>query len=118
MSSASSAVDENSAAAAEMRATTDLLTRTIVPISATASANASAANEAALSTRQLARGIDDIDTTARALRDQAEELNVLVSKFTIHAATRVCAEGYPGVSADRKPIEHHASVTGPTSVTR
>jgi methyl-accepting chemotaxis protein len=72
MASASAAVEENAAAAAEMRSTTDHVTNAMVPVAATASQNAATAQEAALSTRQLAIGIAEIDTTARALRDQAD----------------------------------------------
>jgi methyl-accepting chemotaxis protein len=83
MASASAAVEENAAAAAEMRSTTDHVTNAMVPVAATASQNAATAQEAALSTRQLALGIAEIDSTARALRDQAEELEGLVARFTI-----------------------------------
>jgi methyl-accepting chemotaxis protein len=81
MASASAAVEENAAAAAEMRSTADHVTNTMVPVAATASKNAATAQEAALSTRQLAIGIAEIESTARALRDQAEVLEGLVSKF-------------------------------------
>jgi methyl-accepting chemotaxis protein len=81
MASSSAAVEENAAAAAEMRKTTDHVTAAMVPIAATASANAATAAEAALSTRQLTLGIAEIDVTARALRDQAEQLEGLVSRF-------------------------------------
>jgi methyl-accepting chemotaxis protein len=66
-----------------MRSTTDHVTNAMVPVAATASQNAATAQEAALSTRQLALGIAEIDSTARALRDQAEELEGLVARFTI-----------------------------------
>jgi methyl-accepting chemotaxis protein len=82
MSSASAAVDENAAAAAQMRSTTDHVTSVMIPVAGTASQNASAAAEAAVSTRQLALGIGEIDGTSRALRDQAEQLEGLVAKFT------------------------------------
>ena len=81
MAGASAAVEENAAAASEMRSTTDHVTNAMVPVAATASRNAATAQEAALSTRQLAIGIAEIDSTARALRDQAEQLEGLVSKF-------------------------------------
>ncbi len=81
MASASAAVEENAAAASEMRSTTDHVTNAMVPVAATASRNAATAQEAALSTRQLAIGIAEIDSTARALRDQAEQLEGLLSKF-------------------------------------
>ena len=83
MTSTSAAVELNASAAAEMRSTTEHVTRTMLPIAATASANASAAGEAALSTRHLAIGIAEIDTTARSLRDQAEQLKTLVSRFAV-----------------------------------
>jgi methyl-accepting chemotaxis protein len=86
MASTSAAVEENAAAAAEMRSTTDHVTNAMVPVAATASQNAATAREAALSTRQLAIGIAEIDSTARALRDQAEQLEGLVAKFTLEAS--------------------------------
>ncbi len=81
MASASAAVEENAAAAAEMRSTTDHVTNAMVPVAATALQNAATAQEAAMSTRQLAIGMAEKDSTARALRDQAEELEGLLSKF-------------------------------------
>jgi methyl-accepting chemotaxis protein len=83
MASASAAVEENAAAASEMRSTTDHITNVMVPIAATASQNAAAAHDASVSTRSLVNGIAEIDTTARSLRDQAAELELLVSRFTI-----------------------------------
>jgi methyl-accepting chemotaxis protein len=81
MSSASAAVEQNAAAAAEMRSTTDHVTNAMVPVAATAAQNAATAQEAARSTQQLALGIADIDTAAQALRGQAEQLEGLVGKF-------------------------------------
>jgi methyl-accepting chemotaxis protein len=82
MASASAAVEENAAAASEMRSTTDHVTKAMIPVAATASQNATTAQEAALSTRQLAIGIAEIDSTARTLRDQAEQLEGLIAKFS------------------------------------
>jgi methyl-accepting chemotaxis protein len=65
-----------------MRSTTDHVTSVMVPIAGTASQNAAAAGEAAISTRGLASGIAEIDATARVLRDQAEQLEGLVARFT------------------------------------
>jgi methyl-accepting chemotaxis protein len=87
MASASAAVEENAAAASEMRSTTDHVTNAMVPVAATASQNAATAQEAALSTRQLAIGIAEIDSTARALRDQAEQLEGLLAKFTFEESS-------------------------------
>jgi hypothetical protein len=53
----------------------------MVPVAATASRNAATAQEVALSTRQLALGIGEIDSPARSLRDQAEQLEGLISNF-------------------------------------
>ncbi len=88
MTSASAAVEENAAAATEMRNTTDHVTQVMVPIAAAASQNATAAHHAALSTRQLAIGITEIDTMARTLRDQAAELDLLVSRFTVEDSSK------------------------------
>jgi hypothetical protein len=108
MSSASAAVEENAAAAAEMRNTTDHVTSVLVPVAGTASQNAAAAAEAAVSTRQLALGIAEIDATARALRDQAEQLEHLIAQFTaVHhtknpAQRRLSARAISGRPASRR----------------
>jgi methyl-accepting chemotaxis protein len=81
MASASAAIEQNAAAAAEMRGTTDHVTNAMIPVAATASRNAATAHEVAVSTEQLALGIAEIDSTARELRDQAEQLEGLVAKF-------------------------------------
>jgi methyl-accepting chemotaxis protein len=88
MASTSAAVEENAAAASEMRTTTEHVTNAMIPVAATASQNAATAQEAALSTRQLAIGISEIDATARALRDQAEQLEQLVARFTFEESVR------------------------------
>ena len=100
MASASTAVEENASAAAEMRSTTDHVTNAMVPVAATASQNAATAQEAALSTRQLALGIAEIDSTARALRDQAEELERLVARFTIEEPTESSVRNSRKLGAD------------------
>ncbi len=92
MASASSAVEEN-AAAAEMRNTAEHLTNIMLPVAETAEKNADAATEAAVSTRRLAGGIADIDATARGLRDQAKELQRLLSRFKVEDAA---SPGAPG----------------------
>jgi methyl-accepting chemotaxis protein len=91
MASASAAVEENAAAASEMRSTTDRITNVMVPIAATATQNATAANDASVSSRLLVNGISEIDTTARSLRDQAAELELLVSRFTIDETANACS---------------------------
>ena len=91
MASASAAVEENAAAASEMRGTTDHITNVMVPIATTAAQNATAANDASVSTRLLVNGISEIDTTARSLRDQAAELELLVSRFTIDETANACS---------------------------
>jgi len=98
MSSASAAVEENARAADEMRGTTDHVTSAMVPVAATASRNAQTAQEAAVSTKQLAIGIAEIDSTARALRDQAEQLEGLLARFTFENRSEV------SVQASRAPI--------------
>jgi methyl-accepting chemotaxis protein len=83
MSSASAAVAKNAGVAAHMRGATEHITSAITPVAAIASQNAAAALQAAASARELAIGIAEVDSTARALRDQAEELEGLVARFTI-----------------------------------
>jgi methyl-accepting chemotaxis protein len=101
MASASAAVEENAAAAAEMRSTTDHVTNAMVPVAATASQNAATAQEAALSTQQLALGIAEIDSTARALRDQAEHLEGLVAKFIFEDSSELSGHASRKRGADR-----------------
>ena len=81
MSSVSSAIGENAAAAGEMRMTTQSVTTTMIPVAATAEEQSAAAQHAAMSTSELAAGVQEIDATARALRDQAERLDSLVKQF-------------------------------------
>jgi methyl-accepting chemotaxis protein len=83
MSSAATAVEENAAAATQMRATTNHVTQTMVPIAITATEQSEAAREAASSTSELAAGIERIDGAARAVRDEARLLETLVARFII-----------------------------------
>jgi methyl-accepting chemotaxis protein len=99
-------VEENAAAAAEMRSTTDHVTNAMVPVAATASQNAATAQEAALATRQLALGIAEIDSTARALRDQAEQLERLVARFTFEESGRASFDA-PRKSATPRAVALH-----------
>jgi methyl-accepting chemotaxis protein len=101
MSSASAAVEENAAAAAEMRSTTDHLTNVMVPIAAAAAANAVTVREAVTSTIELANGIAEIDTTASSLRDQAAQLESLISRFIIDEAPPALSSGkrHPGAAS-------------------
>ena len=103
-----SELEENAAAAAEMRSTTDHVTNAMVPVAATAAQNAATAQEAARSTQQLALGIADIDTAAQALRVQAEQLEGLVGKFVIDESGRAPSVfeklGRATVDAGRKRV--------------
>ncbi|HTJ25865.1 MAG TPA: hypothetical protein VMA36_06860, partial [Candidatus Limnocylindria bacterium] len=50
--------------------------------------------QAAIATGELASGVQEIDATARALREQAERLDVLVARFVVetqHAVERTDA---------------------------
>ena len=78
-----------SAAATEMRSTTDGVTNAMVPVAATASQNAATAQEDALPTLQLALGIAEIDSTARALCDQAEQLEAPGRRRAAYAAPEI-----------------------------
>jgi hypothetical protein len=106
MASASAAVEENAAAAAEMRSTTAHVTNAMVPVAATASQNAATAQEAASSTQQLAVGITKIDSTARTLRDQAEQLEGLVAKFTYEKSSQSPVDMPRQLVADRAVSLH------------
>ena len=106
MASSSAAVEENAAAAAEMRSTTDHVTNAMVPVAATASQNAATAQEAAMSTRQLAIGIGEIDSTARALRDQAEQLESRLAKFTFEESGQAPFE-VPRILATSRAVSLH-----------
>ncbi len=106
MGSASSAVEENAAAALEMRSTTDHVTNAMVPVAATASQNAASAQDVALSTEQLALGIAEIDSTARALRDQAEQLERLLAKFTFEESDQASFDAPRELAATRAVSLH------------
>ena len=83
VSSASAGVEENAAAASQMKVTTRDVTATILPVAAAAEEQSAAAQEAAIATGELASGVQQIDQTARALRDQAERLDALVARFIV-----------------------------------
>ena len=102
MVATSGAVEQNVAAAAEMRSTTGHVTGAMVPVAATASQNAATAAQAALSAQQLGFSITEIDSTAQVLRDQAAQLESLVAKFVVEeprqasiGATREVAAAEP-----------------------
>jgi methyl-accepting chemotaxis protein len=96
-------VEENAAAAAEMRSTTEHITNAMLPVAATASQNAATAQQAAMSTQQLALGIAEIESTARALSDQAQQLENLVAKFTFEES----AAALPRKIAADRPLALH-----------
>jgi hypothetical protein len=118
MTSTSAAVEENAAAAAEMRSTTDHVTNVIIPIAATASANAATAQNAAAATQELASGMSGIENTARSLRDRAAELELLLARFNVNEkieprkyrrghvdlAVTYCANGRPATAARARDI--------------
>ena len=83
VSSVSSAVEENAAAASQMKITTQEVTATIYPVATAAEEQSASAAQAAAATNELAFGMQEIDATARTLREQAEELDRLVARFTI-----------------------------------
>jgi methyl-accepting chemotaxis protein len=83
VSSASAAVEENAAAASQMRITTQDVTATILPVATAAEEQSAAAQQAALATSELASGVQEIDATARSLRDQATQLDALVAQFIV-----------------------------------
>ncbi|HYZ15425.1 MAG TPA: HAMP domain-containing methyl-accepting chemotaxis protein [Candidatus Acidoferrum sp.] len=83
VASASAGVEENAAAATQMRVTTRDITATMTPVAQAAEEQSAAAHQAAVATGELASGVQEIDATARALRDQAERLDVLVARFVV-----------------------------------
>jgi hypothetical protein len=99
-------VEQNAAAAAEMRGTTDHVTNAMVPVAATASHNAATAQEAARSTQQLALGIAEIDSTSRAVRAQAEQLEGLVAKFTLQKSSQPSEALSQTIAAARAVSSH------------
>ncbi len=101
MASAAAAVEENAAAAAEMRSTTEHVTSVMMPIAATAATNATAAQEASLSTSQLAIGIGEIGITASSLRDQAMQLEALLAQFIVEETRTPVARNERASSAPR-----------------
>ncbi len=89
VSTASAAIEENAAAASQMKTTTQEVTATILPVAQAAEEQSMAAQQAAVATGELATGVQEIDATARALREQAEQLDTLVAKFTVEDALAV-----------------------------
>lgn len=79
----SAAVEENAAAASQMKTTTAEVTATIVPGARAADEQAHASRSAGIATTELATGADQIDSTAGALRLQAELLDALIARFTV-----------------------------------
>ena len=83
INSASSIVGENSAAAGEMRITTDSITRSVTPLMTTAQEQSAVSQDVSAATSQLAASIHEMDATTRALQSEAETLQGVVSMFTI-----------------------------------
>jgi len=83
INSASSIVGENSAAAGEMRITTDSITRSVTPLMTTAQDQSVVSQDVSAATSQLAASIHEMDATTRALAGEAETLQDVVSLFTI-----------------------------------
>jgi len=82
--SAVSAVEENAAAASQMKTTTAEVTATIFPGARAANEQVHAARSAGIATTELATGVDQIDLTAGGLRlFQAELLDALIARFTV-----------------------------------
>jgi methyl-accepting chemotaxis protein len=86
VSTTSAGVEENAAAASQMRLTTHEITTTMTPVAQAAEEQSAAAQQAAIATGELASGVGEIDATARVLREQAERLDALVARFTVHDA--------------------------------
>ena len=83
MGSVSSVVEENAAAAGQMRNTAGSVAQTVLPITLSARAQSSAAAEASVATNELAAGIEEMSATANALLDHAQGLRRIVSDFRI-----------------------------------
>ncbi|MBV8580624.1 MAG: hypothetical protein JOZ86_08300 [Candidatus Eremiobacteraeota bacterium] len=101
VASASAGVEENAAAATQMRATTGDITNAILPVAAAAEEQSAAAKQAAMATGELAAGVQSIDQTLRGLRDQAEQLDRLVARFVVDGAAPTAAEALPRRAGDR-----------------
>ncbi|MDB5043285.1 MAG: methyl-accepting chemotaxis sensory transducer [Candidatus Eremiobacteraeota bacterium] len=95
VSSASAGVEENAAAATQMRTTTHDITSAILPVAAAAEQQSTAAKQAAMATGELAAGVQSIDQTLRGLRDQAEHLDRLVARFVVADADAPPAGALP-----------------------
>ena len=86
MGSVSSVVEENAAAAGQMRATAGEIALTVAPITVTAQQQSRAAVEASSATSELAAGIEEMSATANALLEHAEGLRRVVAGFRIDAS--------------------------------
>jgi methyl-accepting chemotaxis protein len=85
ISSASSIVGENSAAASQMRVTTDAITRAVTPLMLTAREQSAVSQDVSAATSQLAASVQEMDATTRALKDEAELLRGVVAMFRVPA---------------------------------
>ena len=83
VATASAGVEENAAAATQMRSTTADVTATVLPVATAAHEQSAAAHQAAIATGELASTVGQIDATARELRAQAAGLDALVMQFTL-----------------------------------
>jgi methyl-accepting chemotaxis protein len=86
MGSVSSVVEENAAAAGQMRSTADSIAQTVAPITVTAKEQSHAAVEASAATSELAAGIEEMSATANALLEHAEGLRRIVAGFRVGTA--------------------------------
>jgi methyl-accepting chemotaxis protein len=93
VSSAAAGVEENAAAASQMRLTTQEITSTMAPVATAAEEQSAAAQHAASATGELATGVAEIDATASALKRQAERLDELVARFLIEEQPTLALSG-------------------------
>jgi methyl-accepting chemotaxis protein len=85
--STSAVVQQNAAAASELRLTTKGVAETIVPITQAARHQSDAAREVSLATAELAAGVQEMNAAAEGLREQSESLRTVVSAFRIAGAS-------------------------------
>jgi methyl-accepting chemotaxis protein len=99
MGSVSSVVEENAAAAGQMRSTAGSIAQTVAPITVTAREQSAAAVEASVATNQLAAGIEEMSATANALLEHAQGLRRVVSEFRVRATAALPAKEAPALTA-------------------
>ncbi len=87
MTSISSVVGQNAAAASEVRSTTNTIAAAVIPMRTSAEEQSRDAQTTAASIAEVAAGLEQTDATATELAHQARTLNEIVDTFKIRETT-------------------------------